>query len=128
MNPALAFILLALILMGLVVTVLGVAMWRGSQQGAAQAAAREDLVQANAAVYRDQLANLEREHALGNLTDDELTLAREELSQRLLEDVSGVTDGPAPSNDGQWHKPRLWVAALAVCLPVGALLMYSSLG
>ena len=128
MNPALAFILLALILMGLVVTVLGVAMWRGSQQGAAQAAAREDLVQANAAVYRDQLANLEREHALGNLTDDELTLAREELSQRLLEDVSGVTDGPAPSNDGQWHKPRLWLATLAVCLPVGALLMYSSLG
>ena len=129
MNPALAFILAALVLMGLVVGVLGVAMWRGSQRGAAQAQTRDDLAQANAQVYRDQLAELEREHAQGHVNDEEFAFARDELSQRLLEDVDQARDASLePVADGVWHKPRVWLAALALCVPVGTVLMYSSLG
>ena len=129
MNTALIFILAALLMMGLVVGVLVRAMWQGSQQGVAQANAEQDLAQANAAVYRDQLAELTREHQEGNLSDDELALAREELSQRLLEDVAATPDSvAAPVADLVWRKPRMWVAALGLCLPLGAVLMYSSLG
>lgn len=129
MNTALIFILAALLMMGLVVGVLVRAMWQGSQQGVAQANAEQDLAQANAAVYRDQLAELTREHQEGNLSDDELVLAREELSQRLLEDVAATPDTvAAPVADLVWRKPRMWVAALGLCLPLGAVLMYSSLG
>lgn len=129
MNPALAFILAALLLMGLVVGVLGVAMWRGSQRGAAQAKTRDELAQANAQVYRDQLAELEREHAQGHVNDEEFAFARDELSQRLLEDVDQARETSSePVADGVWHKPRVWLAALALCVPVGTVWMYSSLG
>ena len=129
MNPALAFILVALILMGLVVGVLGMAMWRGSQRGATQNQVSDDLAKANAQVYRDQLAELEREYGQGNVSDEEFVFAREELSRRLLEDVAQVSaESPATAADGVWHKPRLWLVALAVCVPLGSVLMYSSLG
>ena len=81
-------------MMALVLVVLSVALWRGSQRGALlaarQAEAAHDPVKANAAVYRDQLAELEREHQLGNLNDDELQASRDELAQRLLDDVRDV--------------------------------------
>jgi cytochrome c-type biogenesis protein CcmH len=128
-TPALAFILAALVLMGLVAGILGWAMWQGSKQGVAQAQAEQDMVQANAAVYRDQLAELERERQQGQLTEAEFALAHDELSQRLLEDVTNLTTTASPSSsEVTWRKPRLWVAALGLCLPIGAMLMYSSLG
>jgi cytochrome c-type biogenesis protein CcmH len=87
------------------------------------------LAQANAQVYRDQLAELEREHAQGHVNDEEFAFARDELSQRLLEDVDQARDASLePVADGVWHKPRVWLAALALCVPVGTVLMYSSLG
>ena len=71
MNPALAFIYVAVAMMALVLIVLSVALWRGSQQGARLAAHQADAVndpaKANAAVYRDQLAELDREYVMGNL-------------------------------------------------------------
>jgi cytochrome c-type biogenesis protein CcmH len=128
-NPALAFILAALILMGLVVGVLGWAMWQGSKRGVAQANSEQDLAHANAAVYRDQLAELTREHQQGALSDDEFALASEELSQRLLEDVTPTNEtAVAPATEVVWRKPRAWVVALSLCVPLGALLMYSNLG
>ncbi len=68
MTPALAFILLAFALLALVTGVLCLALWRGSVAGAnaqiAQAT-QNDPVQTNAAVYRDQLAELDEERAQG---------------------------------------------------------------
>jgi len=78
-NPALTFIVLAVGLIAVVLLVLCVALWRGAQAGAlasqARDAARDNPALANAAVYRDQLLELEREHALGNLNDSELQIA-----------------------------------------------------
>ena len=119
--------------MALVLVVLSVALWRGSQRGALlaahQAEAAHDPVKANAAVYRDQLAELEREHQLGNLTDDELQASRDELSQRLLDDVREVPVASAESvAPVVWRKPWIAIASMVFVVPVLSMVMYSVLG
>lgn len=136
MNPALAFIYAAVVLIALVLVVLSVALWRGSQRGALlaahQAEAAHDPVKANAAVYRDQLADLEREHQLGNLNDEELQASRDELTQRLLDDVRDAPDAaPAPATSPVpvvWRKPWAVIALVVFVVPVCSMLLYSVLG
>lgn len=76
MIPALVFIFLAVALTAVVMLVLSVVLWRGSQQGARLAAHQVDAIndpaKANADVYRDQLTDLDREFVLGNLNYEEL--------------------------------------------------------
>jgi len=124
-------------MMAVVLLVLSVALWRGSQQGARMAAHQADAVnhpaQANAAVYRDQMAELDREFVMGNLNYEELKAARDELSQRLLVDVgpealadhAAVTKASAPV---VWRKPWLSIALLVLVVPVSSMVMYSVLG
>ncbi len=136
MNPALAFIYAAVVLIAVVLVVLSVALWRGSQRGALlaahQAEAAHDPVKANAAVYRDQLAELEREHQLGNLNDEELQASRDELTQRLLDDVRDAPDAaPAPATSPVpvvWRKPWAVIALVVFVVPVCSMLLYSVLG
>jgi cytochrome c-type biogenesis protein CcmH len=135
-NPALAFIYAAVVLIAVVLVVLSVALWRGSQRGALlaahQAEAAHDPVKANAAVYRDQLADLEREHQLGNLNDEELQASRDELTQRLLDDVRDAPDAaPAPATSPVpvvWRKPWAVIALVVFVVPVCSMLFYSVLG
>ena len=127
-------------MMAVVMLVLSVALWRGSQQGARLAAHQADAIhnpaEANAAVYRDQMAELDREFVMGNLNYEELKAARDELSQRLLADVGveGLTDTavahtPAASAATVlWRKPWLSIALLVFVVPVSSMLMYSVLG
>jgi cytochrome c-type biogenesis protein CcmH len=136
-NPALAFIYIAVAMMAMVMIVLSVALWRGSQQGARLAATQADAInnpaEANAAVYRDQMAELDREFVMGNLSYEELKAARDELSQRLLADVA-VLDTAAQEQSARlssavvWRKPWLSIALLVFVVPVASLLMYSVLG
>ena len=137
MNPALVFIFLAVALTAVVMLVLSVVLWRGSQQGARLAAHQVDAIndpaKANADVYRDQLADLDREFVLGNLNYEELKTARDELSQRLLIDVGAASvDTPiAPSKPlttVAWRKPWLSIGLMVFVVPVSAMLMYSVLG
>jgi cytochrome c-type biogenesis protein CcmH len=137
-NPALAFIYIAVAMMAVVMLVLAVALWRGSQQGARLAASQADAInnpaQANAAVYRDQLAELDREFVMGNLNYEELKAARDEMSQRLLADVGaeGLANSavhvPVASNIVLWQKPWLAIGLLVFVVPVSSMLMYSVLG
>jgi len=122
-------------MMAVVLVVLSVALWRGSQQGARLAAHQADAIndpaKANAAVYRDQLAELDREYVMGNLNYEELKAARDELSERLLADVAGLdeTVQPAPpTSTVVWQKPWLSIAVLVFVVPVSSMLMYSVLG
>ena len=122
-------------MMAVVLLVLSVALWRGSQQGARLAAHQADVIndpaKANAAVYRDQLAELDREYVMGNLNYEELKAARDELSERLLADVAGLdeTVQPAPpTSTVVWQKPWLSIAVLVFVVPVSSMLMYSVLG
>ena len=123
-----------------VMLVLSVAIWRGSKQGAQLAAHQADAAnnpaQANAAVYRDQMADLDREFVMGNLSYEELKAARDELSQRLLIDVGAEgLESPSPSASADkpsapvvWRKPWLSIGLVVFVVPVASLLMYSVMG
>ncbi|MEN9619113.1 MAG: Cytochrome c-type biosis protein CcmH precursor, partial [Pseudomonadota bacterium] len=122
-------------MMAVVLLVLSVALWRGSQQGARLAAHQADAIndpaKANAAVYRDQMAELDREFVLGNLSYEELKAARDELSERLLADVADLDDAAKPATPAStvvWRKPWLSIALLVFVVPVSSMLMYSVLG
>jgi cytochrome c-type biogenesis protein CcmH len=146
-TPALAFILSAFALLAVVTGVLCVALWRGAQAGAnAQAAqaTQNDPVQTNAAVYRDQLAELDEERARGLLSDQEWQLSRDELAARLLQDVgeqSAASTTPFKSDAGanthsssassrvtSFAKPWVLLFSFVVLIPTSSLVMYSLLG
>lgn len=114
-----------------VLVVLSVALWRGSQQGAEMAS----HTKANTAVYRDQMADLDREYLLGNLNNEELKIARDELALRLLADAGPQEDldlgSEARTSDTKpnvWRKPWVLLSGLIFVIPVTALLMYGVLG
>jgi cytochrome c-type biogenesis protein CcmH len=137
-NPTLSFLVGAIAMVAVVLLVISLHVWRGSQQGALAAQQMQDHaadpVQANAAVYRDQLRDLEREYALGNLTSQELETARDELSRRLLEDVGAgqVLEHGHPSQtvsaSQPWRAPWVWIMSFVFLVPVAAMLMYAELG
>jgi cytochrome c-type biogenesis protein CcmH len=146
-TPALAFILTAFALLAVVTGVLCVALWRGAQAGAnAQAAqaTQNDPVQTNAAVYRDQLAELDEERAQGLLSDHEWQLSRDELAARLLQDVGEQGAGSttpvnsdaaasthtasASSRATSFAKPWVLLFSFVVLIPTSSLVLYSLLG
>jgi cytochrome c-type biogenesis protein CcmH len=130
-NPTLIFLLSALAMVVVVLTVICVSLWRGSQLGAdASHQAQEnadDPVQANAAVYKDQIHDLEKEYVLGNLSSEELQIAKDELARRLLDDV-GDTAQITKSRPQAWRAPWIWVMGFVFLVPVAASVMYAVMG
>ena len=126
MTAAVGFLLAALLLLVIVVAVLLRALWRGARQGEAQPV-EQAVEQANARVYRDQLAELEADHASGALTTAAFEAARDELQQRLLEDVATPTATTA-RHAGPARPPWGWTLALGVFIPALALAAYAMLG
>lgn len=76
----------------------------------------------NAAIHRDRLAELERDHSNGTLSDADLTEAREELQRQVLDDTA-ATDVPAA--EGSSRRSGI---ALAILVPLLAVAMYGLLG
>lgn len=95
-------------------------LWLGlrPQGGAA------DRKAANLAIFRDQLAELEREKVDGSLADADFEQARRELQRRLLEDVDGA-DEMVQATHGPSRKTAI---ALLLLLPVLGLVGYGVLG
>ena len=85
-------------------------------------ASADSLRQLNSAIYRDQLADLERDRTIGQLAEADFKEAQDELQRRLLEDASGdgvstaVTTGRAT-----------WIALL-VLLPAVGVALYATIG
>lgn len=77
----------------------------------------------NTAIYRDQLAELERDRAEGSLAESDFEQARVELQRRLLEDAA-VADGPPMVA----RPAKRTAVALALVVPLAAALMYAWLG
>jgi cytochrome c-type biogenesis protein CcmH len=77
----------------------------------------------NTAIYRDQLAELERDRAAGSLADAEFLQSTAELERRLLQDAS-VAESPASA----LHAPKSLIVTLALLIPVCASLLYGWLG
>jgi len=119
-NVALSFVALTLLLVVAVLGVLVWSLWRPPVRAAANA-----HEEANAQVYREQSADLAREHALGHLNDAEHAQALEELKLRLRDDW---VSGPVQAQAGVSDRPRKTVLALCLMLPVCAVLLYGTWG
>lgn len=84
-----------------------------------------DRKEANLAIFRDQLLELEREKGEGTLAEADFEQARRELQRRLLEEVEPETGGGQAGS----HAPsRKTAIALLLLLPILALLGYGMLG
>ncbi|MBI2737728.1 MAG: c-type cytochrome biogenesis protein CcmI [Rhodospirillales bacterium] len=77
------------------------------------------------AIYRDQLAEIERERASGALGENEAAAARLEIERRILA-ADSVTRTAAPPPPDTLH--RLLPPALALAIPLLALGLYLKIG
>ncbi|HJW03036.1 MAG TPA: c-type cytochrome biogenesis protein CcmI [Azospira sp.] len=115
----LTFAFVAALLIAAVIVLLLPPLLRGRASSAAA-----DQRQANLAIFRDQQAELERERQDGTLAEADYAQAKEELQRRLLEEVQA--SGEAQASGAAPAKKSAF--ALAVLLPVGALVGYTLLG
>lgn len=74
-------------------------------------------------LYRDRMADIEREHDSGRMTDDAWQTARDELEQQMLNDLSGRE--PVVTTATTATRPSAILLGLLV--PVLALLIYARL-
>ena len=79
------------------------------------------------AVYRDQLAEIERDRAAGLIGEDEATGAQVEVSRRLIAAADAQAAAPADVASATWRRRAVAVAAL-ILLPLGAAALYLALG
>jgi cytochrome c-type biogenesis protein CcmH len=80
--------------------------------------------QLNAAIYRDELAEIERDLAEGSLTQADYDTAYAELQRRLIEDSAQEAAAATTAPAGSSAMP----AMLGIALPLCAILLYLALG
>jgi len=84
------------------------------------------------AVYRDQLAEIERDVARGVLTPEAAEAARTEIERRILAAADAPAHGPGSAAAGRGSAPRrlpkMLAGTIAVALPLLALGVYVQLG
>lgn len=113
------FALYALLLIGVVAAFIVPPLWRDRRKASPQA----DRKAANLAIFRDQLAEMEREREAGTLSEADFSQARQELQRRLLEEVE--EDAAQAEQTAPARKTAL---ALVILLPILALGGYGVLG
>lgn len=101
--------------------ILAVLCWPLLRRTSAAHASRQAI---NTAIYRDQMAELERDLASGALSQTDYASARDELERRVLEDVA-VADAPAATAPRRLPRTAL---GLAVAMPLCAVALYFVLG
>lgn len=84
-----------------------------------------DRKEANLAIFRDQLAELERENTEGSLAIADFEQSKRELQRRLLEEVEPTTADGVTSAYGPSRKMAI---SLLLLLPILGLLAYGILG
>ncbi len=123
MNNAQLFLLLSLALCLLVVLVLAWSVLRSAR--AAGKGAERAHVMSHVTVYREQLAELERELVQGSLDQQGFDLSQQELTQRLMEDApaaAAATEEPATA------RTKLLISLLSLSIPVLAFVIYFFVG
>lgn len=106
----------------LTLAVLAVLCWPLLRRHGPAHASRQAI---NTAIYRDQMAELERDLASGVLSSADHAAARDELERRVLEDLGG---NGAPSAAAAPRRLPRTAVALAVALPLAAVALYAVLG
>ena len=133
MNSNVVFILSALALTAVAVAVLVWSLLRkrlspGQQNGANLTdntqSNTQGNTQGNTQVYRQQLLDLEKELAQGQISQASFEQSRAELLGRLLEDTSSAQDVAV----GKSSRAGVSAMVLAVCLPLAAMFTYVWLG
>lgn len=94
----------------------------GGGSRAREQAHRQRQAETVLVVLREQLAELEAEHAAGHLVEADYQRSREELEQRALE------EGRAAEGGADLRPARPWAVAVVVALPALAVLFYLALG
>src|SRR6478752_4610072 len=79
------------------------------------------------AVYRDQLAEIQRDRAAGLIGENEAAGAQVEISRRLIAAADAPAVAPADAASATWGRRAVAVAALTL-LPLGAATLYLALG
>ncbi|HET9814864.1 MAG TPA: c-type cytochrome biogenesis protein CcmI [Xanthobacteraceae bacterium] len=79
------------------------------------------------AVYRDQLAEIQRDRAAGLIGENEAAGAQVEISRRLIAAADAQAAAPADAASATWRRRAVAVAAL-ILLPLGAATLYLALG
>jgi cytochrome c-type biogenesis protein CcmH len=79
------------------------------------------------AVYRDQLAEIQRDRAAGLIGENEAAGAQVEISRRLIAAADAQAEAPADAASATWRRRAVAVAALTL-LPLGAATFYLALG
>ena len=115
------FLVFAILLMLAVAAFIVPPLWK-KQRVAAPAVDRKAE---NVGIFRDQLADLEREKAEGTLSEADFLQAKGELQRRLLEEVSPAGSEPAAGVEGSSRKAAVM---LMLALPVFAFAGYMLLG
>ena len=95
-------------------------LWFGKRRRAVDA----DRKAANLAIFRDQLAELERERSEGSLAAEDYEQARSELQRRLLDEVDAADGDTAASPPTS----RPTAIVLLLLLPIAAMGGYALLG
>lgn len=115
------FALYAALILAVVLALVLPALWFGAAAGKPKANRQES----NLAILRDQLADLEREHAEGTLSEADFSLAKSELQRRLLDEI----EPPAASAEAVVATSSRKVAiALLITLPILAVTGYALIG
>jgi cytochrome c-type biogenesis protein CcmH len=120
------FIVLAIVMMAVGVAIVLVPLLRSRRR------ADIDRASANLGILKDQLAELEREHARGAVSEQHYTEAKAELERRVLEEVHASNPAPAAGTKGEvvrsnWSA-RVAAAVVALVVPIGSVLMYARYG
>ena len=115
------FFISALALSALAAAFIVVPLWRKPRDSAVEI----DRKAANLGIFRDQLAELEREKAEGSLAEADFEQARSELQRRLLEEVE---PGDSETAAASATPARKLAIILAILLPLLGLLGYGVLG
>ncbi len=105
----------------LILCTVAVIVWPLRRRPASADFSRQQL---NAVIYRDQLAELERDRSESSVSQADYDQARAELQRRLLEDTSAETTATAPVAPVSRALP----IGLALTLPVAAILLYLVIG
>lgn len=108
------FLLIAALLLSATLALLFRPWWR---RAVAPGRSRSAL---NAAIYRDQLQELDRDRADSQLAEADYQEARTELQRRLLEETTAAAD-----TAGSWQVPRAGMVALLLFLPLATAGIYA---
>ena len=103
-----AFWIIAALMTLLAILIIGVPIARGA------GGARNDAAQANIAIYRRRVRELDEERAAGSIAQQNLAAARAEIDRQLLDDVGEEKAASVTNNSGRRRLPAALLASLLV--------------